>query len=154
MMDTLAEIIINVLKRDGIPVPAKYTRYNKHPLAGMCYVASEVYYHLSPKNLKPMRIKMPDDTTHWFLQELSALGNPIGYIDLTEDQYSDCDDTMRDFLTEMRVLSGKRTAFLTKQPSKRAQLVIDRVLSSELVERAYDEPSGYIPREKPSLAMI
>jgi hypothetical protein len=80
---------------------------------GHCYVASEAAYHLlggKEAGLKPMNLKH-EGVQHWFL-----LG-PDGVIDLTSDQFE----------TPVPYESARGRGFLTKEPSKRAQIVIDRV---------------------------
>ena len=80
---------------------------------GHCYVASEALYHLSGGNnsgLKPMNIKH-EGSSHWFLLD----GNKV--IDITADQ----------FKTKPDYSKARGRGFLTKQPSKRASILIHRV---------------------------
>jgi len=79
----------------------------KHPLWGMCYVISEVYYHMEGKNLgfRPMLGKFRNGMTHWWLQHSDGR-----VIDLV--------------LRNKQRMSGRRAVFMTKKPSKRAQIVI------------------------------
>lgn len=80
---------------------------------GHCYVASEAAYHLlggKEAGLKPMNIKH-EGVQHWFLM------GPDGIIDLTADQFE----------TPVPYARARGRGFLTSQPSKRAQIVIDRV---------------------------
>ena len=85
-----------------------------HPLAGHCYVASETYYHLKggkAAGLHAVNMKH-EGVSHWWIEE----GDQI--VDLTAAQ----------FPTPVPYSLGRRRGFLTKKPSKRAQIVIDRVL--------------------------
>ena len=84
---------------------------HRHPLWGMCYVISEVYYHMEGKDLgyQPMRGKFANGMTHWWLQ------HPEGH----------CVDLV---LKNKQRMPGKRAAFLTKKPSKRAYKVIHELL--------------------------
>lgn len=80
---------------------------------GHCYVASEAFFHLlgGPQSgLTPATV-LVDGVVHWFLR------GPDGVIDLTADQF-DC---------EIPYSEGRGRGFLTKQPSKRAQVLISRV---------------------------
>ena len=83
------------------------------PVAGHCYVASEAEYYLEAKDLGfvPYQMKW-EGSSHWFLMNDEGVA-----LDLTATQFSDLPD----------YLSAKRRAFLTKTPSKRALIVIDRV---------------------------
>jgi hypothetical protein len=89
-------------------------RDNPRPYAGHCYVASEVYYHLrggKEAGLKAVGLEH-EGAQHWWLED--NLGNVI---DLTSEQ----------FATSVPYERGRGRGFLTKQPSKRAQTVIDRL---------------------------
>lgn len=93
-----------------------------HPLAGHCYVATEVYWHLmlsgywytvSNGVFYPHRVKV-QGVTHWYLAPKDG-GFPI--IDITAEQFEDED-------VPVPYAQGRRAGFLTKHPSKRAQRVI------------------------------
>ncbi len=82
--------------------------------SGHCYVASEAVYHiLGGKNsgLKPMNIKH-EGVSHWFLKD--SKGN---IIDPTKDQ----------FKTIVPYEKAKGKGFLTKNPSKRAKKLINKI---------------------------
>lgn len=81
------------------------------PTTGYCYVVAEVVYHyLAPKGSRPHVMKTGDRETHWFIR------NPQGnVIDLTSDQF----DKPLDYS------EGKPANFLTKQISKRGQILAD-----------------------------
>ena len=94
-----------------------------HPLTGHCYVASEALYHLlggKAAGLKAMSIQH-EGGAHWWIRD--ADGNDI---DLTAAQ----------FAAPVPYHRGVGKGFLTRAPSKRAQVVIERVLSMPVrVER-------------------
>lgn len=83
------------------------------PYEGHCYAASEALYHLlggtAQKDWKAMRITH-EGGTHWWLR---GPGNKD--VDLTKEQ----------FLTPVPYENGVGTGFLTAQPSKRAQVILD-----------------------------
>ena len=91
----------------------------KNDLAGHCYVASECFYHLLDDNEKqfwtPQILKV-NGITHWFLKHNK--NNKI--IDVTSKQF--------DF--DLNYNESKGCGFLTKNPSKRTKILINRVLSS------------------------
>ena len=83
------------------------------PLYGHCYVASEVYYHLKgcSEGYKPYCLKV-ENGTHWFLMNKNT--NKI--IDITKgNRLYDYD-------------SAKHVPFMTKQPSKRAYVIIKELM--------------------------
>lgn len=84
-------------------------RRNKY--TGHCYVASEVYYHLSNEKLEVYHIRH-EATTHWFLKDSKGC-----IIDLTYKQ----------FKTEVPYELGRRGFFLTKSPSKRSKRLINKI---------------------------
>ncbi len=92
----------------------RHKRYNvpgAHPLAGHCYVAVEAIWHACARSpdLRPTVLTV-DGGTHWFLR------TPWPYpIDPTADQFSRAVD----------YATGRGCGFLTKKPSKRAQIVLD-----------------------------
>jgi hypothetical protein len=81
-------------------------------MTGHCYVASEAAYHLmggARSGWKPMHIRH-EGSPHWYLE------GPKGVIDITKAQFN----------TPVPYHLGKGKGFLTKAPSKRARVVIDR----------------------------
>lgn len=81
-----------------------------HPLRGLCYVLAEAVYHNGAKKrgFRPHRAKW-FGVSHWWLQ------NSIGQvIDPTADQ----------FIATFPYQWGKPAGFLTKEPSKRAKLLM------------------------------
>jgi len=81
------------------------------PLEGHCYVASETYFHLSDEILKPKIVKH-NKITHWYLESEDG-----EVIDLTVGQFSSPPDYSK----------GRGIGFLTKNPSKRSQILIQRI---------------------------
>jgi hypothetical protein len=101
----------------------KFIPKNAKPSWGCCYVATEALYHLWGKEngYTPMRVKYKLNCQtmgmHWFLeQRASGL-----QVDITADQFT---TRVPDF--RKAVPCG----FLTRQPSKRAQTIIDAVKKS------------------------
>lgn len=111
--------------RDDLLHPKFRHLADVHPLAGHCYVATEVYWHLmqcgwwgdlSSGVFYPHRVKV-QGITHWYLAPKDG-GFPI--IDITAEQFEDED-------VPVPYAQGRRAGFLTKHPSKRAQRVMDIV---------------------------
>lgn len=91
---------------------------------GCCYIATEALYHLWGKanGYTPMRVEYKlncrETGMHWFLeQRASGL-----QVDITADQFK---GRVPDYTAAIP------TGFLTKQPSKRAQQIIDVVLAKK-----------------------
>jgi len=82
---------------------------------GHCYVASEAYYHIVGKEegFQPCQMKV-DGVSHWWLRRGSEV------IDITSDQFG--------YEVNYWHKSARCRGFLTKEPSKRAQVLIDRVM--------------------------
>lgn len=92
-------------------------RDNPRPYAGHCYVASEVYYHLAggkAAGYKAMGMEH-EGSQHWWLENKDGQ-----VVDLTAEQ----------FKTPVPYHKGKGRGFLTKDPSKRAQTIIQRLDTS------------------------
>lgn len=123
----IIEMIQSVLTQDLLKM--EYKEENKeNPLFGHCYVACESLYHiirdpdfkdfLPRHNLlkyKPHRGRDENNITHWWLQN-----DKDEILDPTKEQYTSCGKTPP-------YLNGRGGAFLTKNPSKRALIVIERV---------------------------
>ena len=83
-----------------------------HPLTGYCYIASEAIYHIlggQKVGLTPCCIKHKG-INHWYLKRNNKI------IDPTAEQFND----------DVPYHLGRGRGFLTKQPSKRAQIIIKR----------------------------
>lgn len=88
-----------------------------HPLEGHCYVAAEALYHLVGPAWKPCCASYQDEggrATHWWLEHRET-GKRL---DPTREQYGE-------ELPPYHL--GKGSGFLTRKPSRRAQIVLDRV---------------------------
>jgi hypothetical protein len=86
----------------------------QHPMQGHCYVASEAIYHIlggSSSGLKPTRMRFGTDV-HWWL--VDSDGNVV---DATFDQFNE----------PVPYEQGRAGGFLTREPSKRAKVLIERV---------------------------
>jgi len=92
----------------------EYRTGARRPYAGHCYAASEAYYHLRGGRLAgftPMTARHEGES-HWWLR------GPRGeIIDLTAEQ----------FAVPVPYGVGRGCGFLTGTPSRRAQIIIERV---------------------------
>jgi hypothetical protein len=101
-------------------------RGNRNPMAGHCYVASEALYHLlggKGGDWRSVRLRHEDDS-HWFLRRPSD----GAVLDITASQ----------FKTPVPAEKAKGAGFLTREPSKRAQVVIKRAQAA-LTRTAYNQ---------------
>ena len=93
---------------------------NSHHTDGHCYVAAEALWHLlgidKYQSYVASYIDKGGKATHWWLRN-KITGE---YADPTKEQYLHINEVPPYHI-------GKRAAFLTKLPSKRAKIVIDRV---------------------------
>lgn len=92
-------------------------RGRSHPLAGHCYVASEALYHLWGREhgYRPKVVRIGSES-HWWLS------NEAGEeIDITAAQFS----------SPVPYAEGKFCGFLTRRPSKRAQILIQKIKGNE-----------------------
>lgn len=83
---------------------------------GNCYVTCEALYHLlggKESGWKAMVMHHEGDT-HWFLQH--------------KDTELILDPTVKQFTTQPDYSKARGTGFLTKKPSKRAQLMMEKML--------------------------
>lgn len=90
-------------------------RGHPHPMKGHCYIAAEVIYHLSggPDGpWVPATVKH-EGVTHWFLR-LKETGDIL-------------DPTFDQFHTRPQYDKGRGRGFLTREPSKRAKIVLERL---------------------------
>lgn len=91
-----------------------------HPLSGQCYVGAEACYHIlgaKSSGWTPYVLShaswpevLNDGETHWFIKKNSTVVDP------TADQFS----------KPIPYQNGRPNGFLTKNPSRRAKLVIER----------------------------
>jgi len=114
MMDLIKIIVDNL--SDDLLKPKYRMSPNKNKYTGHCYVATETLYYLLPdkdkSNYTPAILKINGDT-HWFLK--NKINKTI--IDITQNQYSH----VLDYHT------SRNAAFLTKNPSKRTLILINRI---------------------------
>lgn len=116
-MDELIKTIQSYLTEDLLKPQYRNTGI---PFFGHCYVACEAIYHLTGCTLKPVRAKDDTGIVHWWL--VDGFGN---IIDPTKEQY--------EFVgIKPPYEKGRGGGFLTKNPSKRAQKVIDLVLGDKI----------------------
>lgn len=90
-------------------------RGSPDPLAGHCYVASEALYHLGlrEQGYRPMFIRH-EGSPHWFL----ARGTEV--VDATASQ----------FRTPVPYSQAKGKGFLTREPSRRARILMSRLTTN------------------------
>ncbi len=111
-LKTLVEDVRGALTPD---LRKKEYQANPNPMAGHCYVASEAVYHTvggKEAGWKPMSIQH-EGGPHWFLKN--------------DEQGLIVDPTADQFKTPVPYDEGRGTGFLTRQPSKRAQVVLARL---------------------------
>jgi len=84
---------------------------SRNRYSGHCYVACEALYHLTDKCLKPCFVQH-ENQPHWFLIDPSQ--NII-------------DPTVKQFRSKPVYKNSRRIGFLTKQPSRRALIMISRI---------------------------
>lgn len=121
----MAEYAAQVACLQGFLTPdllKKEYRYanSLNPMYGHCYVASEVLWHINDRKLDVYHGRDKWDVVHWWLWDSADSVR----IDATADQYYSVDR-----LPPYNV--GRRSSFLTNEPSKRALIVIDRVYANE-----------------------
>jgi len=90
----------------------------EHPLSGLCYIAAEALFHLDGGREKYLieHVKMPSGITHWYLRKREG----FTVVDITIEQFYDNPPDHS---------KGKGGNFLTKKPSKRAQVIIDAFIN-------------------------
>jgi hypothetical protein len=92
----------------------------EHPLEGHCYIGAEALYHLIDKENYDVYYAVYNDeggrATHWWLQNK----NTGEILDPTKEQYTHFD-------LKPPYMLKRRGMFLTKQPSARAKIVVDKV---------------------------
>lgn len=120
-VEEIIEAIKSCLSRDLLKV--EYVEENKeNPMYGHCYIATETLYHMFVDN-EPLRREVlyvyhgKDEfgNTHWWLQDI------FGQIhDVTSEQYTSKG-------RKPPYKAGRRGYFLTREPSKRSRILIQRV---------------------------
>lgn len=114
--------MINKIKSVLTPdlLKPKYKAANaSNPMFGHCYAASEAAFYLFAKadGYFPVRGRDCRGVCHWWLE--NAEGERL---DITADQYFSQGEVPPYW-------NGKRGGFLTKEPSKRARKIMERVKS-------------------------
>jgi hypothetical protein len=108
-MDILEKIKNNL--SDDLRKP----QYQGHPNIywGHCYIATEVLYYLwgKQRGYKPQVLKLDNGGTHWFLRKGCHIVDP----------------TQKQFDMPVDYSKGKGCGFLTKMPSKRAVILLNRM---------------------------
>lgn len=116
-----------------------------NPMYGHCYTATEALYHSlggQDSGYTPMRGKDDDGIVHWWLRN-----NSTGEIvDLTADQYTSVGKTPP-------YDRGVGAGFLTREPSKRAQEVMDRSVERDAAYKAEGGRVGAAKRAVGALTM-
>lgn len=91
---------------------------SENPYAGHCYIVAEAMYHHGKAigyNVRPMFIRH-EGQPHWFV-EAEIVPGGWQYIDPTASQFE----------TPVPYELAKGKGFLTKQPSKRARILMERM---------------------------
>ena len=88
----------------------KLQEQGAHPMTGHCYVACEALHHLMDKQTEIYFVRHEGDP-HWFLKLEGRIVDP------TVDQ----------FQTVPKYEHARHAAFLTKEPSKRARILMLRL---------------------------
>jgi hypothetical protein len=111
----LVDLIINNLSDDLLKKRFLGVK-NRNKYTGHCYVATETLFHLLPDDVKskykPSTLKINDET-HWFLKNVIT-GEII-------------DPTKKQFNFDLKYDNSRYAAFLTKKPSKRSLILINRI---------------------------
>lgn len=87
----------------------------KHRTFGHCYAASEALWHMlggMRSSYRPHVLRLPNKGTHWYLRH--------------KDSGKVLDPTGKQFEKPVRYENGRCCGYLTKRPSKRASIVIER----------------------------
>jgi len=135
------EDLINQI-RDNLTPDLLKPEFRDQPFpVGHCYVSSEALYHLlggRESGLRPMRLRMPDGVVHWWLE------TPEGeVIDPTHDQFGE----------SVPYEQGKSGGFLTREPSRRATELMNRISSTESDELAHNlmDELAWVSKERGGL---
>ena len=120
MINNLIDDIKTVLTEDLLTDHwKKIIRIKKcHPTTGHCYAASEALYHIlggKKAGYKPMYGKTKKGNSHWWIVDEDE-----NIIDVTAEQFYFHNSTPP-------YENGVGSGFLTKDPSKRAQKIINRM---------------------------
>lgn len=92
---------------------------------GNCYVTCEALYHLlggAKSGLRVFTLKHEGDT-HWYLEKWVT-----HWSGWEEEMVMRIDPTVKQFKRKPDYSKGKRIGFLTKQPSKRAKALMEKLV--------------------------
>jgi hypothetical protein len=116
--ETFIAQITEALSPDLLKLKYRFMHDPANPTAGHCYHAAEALWHLlggEDSDWKPQVHREDDGVTHWWLRHASgAIADP------TAAQYQN------DPLPYERGL-GKGCGFMTREPSRPARILIERV---------------------------
>lgn len=114
-MDPIVSALVERIRAcltDDLLTPDQRRRERRTPSAGHCYVASEALWHLTGRTLSAFQMRH-EGNSHWFL------------FDFDNDEV--IDPTADQFATLPPYGEARHMSFLTKEPSKRARVLIARV---------------------------
>jgi hypothetical protein len=110
VIEVLPKCLSNDLRKPQYQGTSKYKGY--------CYIVAEALYYLFPKlPLVPQHI-VHENTSHWFLKN-KVTGEII-------------DPTSKQFKTKISYSQARSTGFLTSGPSKKTQLLIQRIKKASI----------------------
>lgn len=117
-LDKYIQIIHESLSKDLLKKQYQKDYDNLHFTTGHCYIASEAIYHAfgGKENWSAYAGRDHDNGTHWWLKNKDT-GE---IVDPTKEQYTSLG-------LEPPYDKGRPCAFLTREPSQRAQKLIERV---------------------------
>lgn len=135
-MDELLDAIRAALTPDLLTPEwrARAAAPQARPYTGHCYAASEAAYHLlggRAAGLHPMSVGREHGGPHWFL-----VNDTGDVIDPTAEQF-----TQREL--EHLYAHARGRGFLTRRPSRRARIVMDRVRRCSVENPASSLPAGF-----------
>lgn len=137
--------LISIIQSELSPdlLKKEYRHRNKsNPMFGHCYVASEALYYLvnemEPDKYRPFHGKDKEGIVHWWLQ------NGVERLDPTAEQY-----TSQGKAPPYQV--GRAGSFLTRNPSKRARILLQRVYNNSAYKALRRSASAYQPGEGGSI---
>ena len=115
--DYVPQLLLTCLSPDLL-----HPRYKNqtHPLAGHCYIVAEALRELLGDEWKPQFLKH-EGASHWFLRHRKT-GEVL-------------DPTGVQFETPVPYQDAKGKGFLTKEPSKRARKLLERVRRKMVKEK-------------------
>lgn len=109
--------VIRANLSDDLLSPEQSSRLGpeRRPCAGHCYIAVEALWHLADgrsRRWQTVSLRLPDGNTHWWIR------TPEGEV---------LDPTAHQFATPPDYSAGTPRGLLTRQPSRRCRVLLDRV---------------------------